>query len=360
MEKTKKILLISMAIALAFMLAGCGACKNSGEKKQAAGLRGDLSEEYYLVNFDSDTEYWFPVFEGFKQAGNLLGVKTFYSGCDEDSTETELFNQILAKNPKGIFISPSDAEALKEQISRAAAMGIAVVTVVSGSPESGRNSCIASDSSSEGQHAARIIGNALGGEGKVMTLRNPGRTGHDIRVDAFIAAIRNEFPGIMVVADSISGQDPDKAYSVVMAVAKMYPDLGAVWTPETCSAIGASRASVELGGGKAGILVMCAGINGKILDMIQTGEIFGAINPDQGMQGFFGMITLFMTAHPELAVPMNGKEQTGQNPVFIPNIDSGHNLVTKENAQYFYAEKYALSLGYSGMPDMLSPGTGGN
>ena len=92
--------------------------------------------------------------------------------------------------------------------------------------------------------------------------------------------------------------------------------------------------------------------------MIQTGDVFGAILPDQGVQGFFGMLTLFMAAHPELIDPMNGKKELGQNPINIPFLDNGLTLITAENAKYFYNDAYVKAMGYSNMQEMLGPGTG--
>ncbi|MDR0600468.1 MAG: substrate-binding domain-containing protein [Treponema sp.] len=307
----------------------------------------------------SGVEYWFPVYEGFKQAGNLLGVKTFYVGTTEydANKEVEVFEQTLAKNPKGIMVHPITAEAFKEPIDRAIAQGVAVVTFAADAPDSKRLGYITSDNVKEGQHAARTMGQALGGKGKVMVSRNPGQTNHDIRIDTFIATIKAEFPGVQVVGEIITNQDPDKAYTGVMTVAQANPDLGGFFSPEASSAMGAAQAAKELaGGGKPNIKVMCCDVNEQILDMLQTGDVFGAINPDQGMQGWFGMLTLFTAAHPELIKPMNGKKEAGQNPTYIPIIDNGLNLVTADNAKYFYVDKYAESLGYSSIQDMLGPG----
>jgi ribose transport system substrate-binding protein len=361
----KEKILAGIALAAMVALTACGG--NSGGATSAApaagevrtvGLHGSPDEEYYQVQFVSGVEYWFPVYEGFKQAGNLLGVKTFYVGTTEydANKEVEVFEQTLAKNPKGIYLSPITAEAFKEPVDRAVAQGVAIVTMASDSPESNRHGYVTSDNVNEGRHAARSIAQAMGGSGKVMTLRNPGQTNHDIRIDTFIATMKAEFPGIQVVADSPTNQDPDKAYSAVMTVAQMHPDLGAVFMPEASSAMGASRAAVELGGGKANIKVMCCDVNEQILDMLQTGDMFGAINPDQGMQGWFGMLVLFTAAHPELLNPMNGKKEMGLNPTYIPYLDNGLTLVTAENAKYFYVDEYAKSLGYSSVQDMLSPG----
>jgi ribose transport system substrate-binding protein len=38
---------------------------------------------------------------------------------------------------------------------------------------------------------------------------------------------------------------------------------------------------------------MNADVNAKILDMIKAGEVFGSINPNQGMQGYMGFMLLF-------------------------------------------------------------------
>ena len=287
-----------------------------------------------------------------------MGVKTFYMGVPEydAARQVDVFEQVLARNPKGIFLSPITAEAFLEPINRAVAQGVAIITFASDSPESNRHGHITSNNVNEGQHAARAIGNALGGRGKVMTLRNPGQTNHDIRIDTFIATIRSEFPNIEVVADMPTNQDPDRAYTAVMTVAQMHPDLGGIFMPEASSAMGASRAAVELGGGRANILVICADVNEQILDMLQTGDMYGAINPDQGLQGFLGMLMLFMAANPEIIDPMNGKKAMGLNPVYIPYVDNGLNLVTAENAEHFYVDVYARSLGYSNIAAMLGPG----
>ena len=339
---------------------GTAAAAGSEAAAPAAGqgLKGSPDESYYLLVFNTGVEYWFPVYATFKEAGNQLGVKTEYVGSTEydANKEVEVFNQILAKNPTGIYLSPITAEAFKAPVDEAVKQGVAVVTFASDSPDSARQGYVTSDNVKEGQHAARAFGEELGGQGKLMVLRNPGQTNHDIRVDTFVATIQEEYPGIEIVGDEPTNQDPDAAYTAVMTTAQKYPDLNGVFMPEASSAIGASRAAVELGGGKAEMKVMCCDVNAQILDMLKTGDVWGAINPDQGMQGYFGMLTLFTVAHPENVNPMNGKKEQGLNPTYIPMIDNGLNIVNADNADYFYVEKYAESLGYSSVEDMLGPG----
>ncbi|HBU13361.1 MAG TPA: transporter [Clostridiales bacterium] len=359
MEKRWKTLALALALSmLAVIFVSCAQEApevTGGEAAGTAGLAGAPEDEYYLITYATGMEYWYPVYAGFKEAGNHLGVKTFYAGSAEQdaAAEVQVFDETLAKNPKGIFLSPITAEAFKEPIDRAVAQGVAVVTFASDSPNSARQGYISSDNESAGQTAARAIGDELGGAGKVMVMRNPGQTNHDIRCNTFIKTIEAEYPGVEIVADEISNQDPDAAYTAVMTVAQRHPDLSAVFSPEVNSGIGSARAAKELGGA---IKCICVGVNAEVLDMIKADEFWMALNPDQGVQGYMGMLMTFMIAEPDLFNPMNSKKAEGTNPTYIPFVDNGLNRITKENADSYYVDQYATSLGYEDIADMLSPG----
>ena len=321
---------------------------------EAKGLYGSADESYYMCVFVSGVEYWFPVYAGFKECGKTLGVQTYYEGTTEYEAQAQLevFDNILAKNPTGIYLSPINAEPFVEPINRAMEQGVVVATFASDSPDSNRPIYITSDNVNEGTFAARQMAADMGGSGKVMTLTNPGQTNHDIRTDTFVAVIQAEFPDIEVVAQEVSKQDPDASYQAVMTVAQMHPDLGGVFMPEANSGMGAARAAVELG---TGLRVLCCDVNETILDMIKTGEIWGAINPNQSEQGYLGMLTLFLAAHPEYTTFMSPDEDMGLSAIQIPFLDNSLNIVQADTADYFYVDKYAESLGYADIEDMLSP-----
>ena len=116
--------------------------------------------------------------------------------------------------------------------------------------------------------------------------------------------------------------------------------------PEANTALGAAQAAVELGGK---IKVLCCDVNGKILDMIKAGQMFGALNPNQGVQGYFGMLMLYLAKHPTMIDPMNDWKRAGYNPMSIPYCDNGLALVTKENADDFYWDKYLKRRGTKGI-----------
>ena len=98
MKKTGIVVLVVLMVSLTASFAF------SAEKKSF--LVGSEDEVYYMVPFVSGVEYWFPVYEMFKQAGQQLGVKTKYLGTPEYDVNKHLavFEQVLARRPAGILI----------------------------------------------------------------------------------------------------------------------------------------------------------------------------------------------------------------------------------------------------------------
>ena len=197
-------------------------------------LQGSENEVYYMVPFVSGVEYWFPVYEMFKQAGQQLGVKTKYLGTPEYDVNKHLavFEQVLARKPAGIFIAPINPDPFIEPINRAYDMGVPVVTFAADSPNSKRVSYITSDNAREAIFAADTLANELGEKGEVAVLENPGQDNHDRRTQGFVARIQSHHPGVKVVARAATMQDPQKAYQAVLTMAQAHPNLGAIFMPE--------------------------------------------------------------------------------------------------------------------------------
>ena len=223
-----------------------------------------------------------------------------------------------------------------------------VVTFAADSPNSKRTSFITSDNEREGAQAADAIAASLNGKGEFAVLENPGQDNHDRRIAAFINRMKTKHPGMKLVGRAASNQDPNKAYQAVQSLAQANPNLGALFMPEANSALGAAQAKVET---KKNIKVMCCDVNAKILDMIKSGDVFGAINPNQGMQGYMGMMMLFLAKNPGLIDPMNDAKRNGTNPMAVPFLDNGLAVVSKANADDFYWDKYLARRGTKGISE---------
>jgi ribose transport system substrate-binding protein len=332
-------------------VAGTGMLGAGGAFAQAAaagGLRGNPADTYVMNVMVSGVEYWFPVYEMMKQLGRTLGVKTRYSGTPEYDVNKQLasFEQELARKPAGILLHPMNPDPFIEPINRAAAMGIPVVTFAADSPNSRRVSFVTSDNEREGSYAADAIAAALGEKGEFAVLENPGQDNHDRRVTAFVNRMKTKHPGLKLVGRAASNQDPNKAYQATLSLAQANPNLGAIFMPEANSALGAAQAKVET---KKNIRVMCCDVNAKILDMIKSGDVFGSVNPNQGVQGYMGMMLLFLAKNAQLIDPMNDAKRSGNNPMAVPFLDNGLSIVSKANADDFYWDKYLARRGTKGI-----------
>ncbi len=296
-------------------------------------------ETYYMNVMMSGIEYWKPVFEMFKQAAEQMGCEAKFTGTPEYDVNRQLatFEQVLARDPAGIFLHPMNPDPFIGPIERARKMGVPVVTFAADSPRSDRVSYITSNNTREGRIAADTVAEALEGTGKYAVLENPGQDNHDRRTAAFIERMEAEYPDMELVSRAASNQDPSKAYNAVLTIGQSHPDLDAVFMPEATSAIGAAQAAKELG---KDIVIMSVDINAKVLDMIKAGEMHAAINPDQGMQGYMGFMLTWLAAHPGLIDPMNDYESKGFNPMRVPYVDNGLSVVTADNADAFYWDKY--------------------
>lgn len=342
---TRKMQLATATVALSILSATSPA---QAETQAPAAFKCKPGETYYMNVMVSGVEYWFPVYEMMKQAAQSMGCKTVYTGTPEYDVNKQLasFEQILAKKPAGILLHPMNPDPFIEPINRAAEMGIPVVTFAADSPNSKRVSFITSDNYQEGKFAADAVAEDMGGKGEYAVLENPGQDNHDRRVIAFVARMEEKWPDMKLVSRAASNTDAVKAYNAVMTMAQAHPKLGAVFMPEATSAMGAAQASKELGGK---IRIFNADVNAKILDMIKQGEIFGAVNPNQGVQGYMGMMLLYMAAHPNMIDPMNDHKRSGYNPMGVPFVDNGFSIVTKENTDDFYWDKYLLKRGTKGI-----------
>lgn len=311
-------------------------------ENQEAQFRCEPGETYYMNVMMSGIEYWKPVYEMFEQAAHQLGCEAAFGGTPEYDVNKQLtsFEQVLVRDPAGILLHPMNPDPFIEPINRAAEQGIPVVTFAADSPNSKRVAYVTSDNNREGSAAADALAKALGGKGSYAVLENPGQDNHDRRVKAFIKRMEDAHPDMELVGRAVTNQDPNKAYQAVSSLAQAHPDLGAIFMPEATSAIGASQAALEA---DQDIKVMSVDVNAKVLDLIKSGDMYGAINPNQGIQGYMGFITLFLAAHPNLIDPMNDYKRSKVNPFSFPLLDNGFSIVTGENADDFRWESYKSS-----------------
>jgi len=198
--KTSKLLVVLLVLCL----VGVAAFAQVQNKK--FNDPKNASQTYYMCTFVMGVEYWDRRFRRFKDCAKQLGVKAVYTGTGEYKLPEQVtaFEQIFAKNPAGIALSPIDDAGFVEPVKAAIAKKIPVVTFASNT-STDKPAFITSDNVKEGQTAARAIAKALGGKGKVMATRNT-QSNHQIRVNTFVETMKKEFPDIQVVAEVLTSR----------------------------------------------------------------------------------------------------------------------------------------------------------
>jgi ribose transport system substrate-binding protein len=339
----KSVLVVLVAVfALATVFSGFA---------QKSVFQGSSKEVYYFVDFVSGVEYWVGVYEGFKLAAAQLGVETAYTGTPEYDLNKELavYNQVVAKNPAGILACPMVPDAFVDPINDAIKKGIPVMTFATDSPASDRFAFITSDNVKEGYAAADALAKALGGKGELAATENPGQLNHEIRIRSFKERIEKNWPNMKVVATFATNQNMDKANTGVRTLLQAHPNVRGIFTPEASSGLGCAQAAFEIS--KGDIKVICSDINESVLDMIQKGDMFGAIQPNVVMQGYMSMMFLYMAKH-QLIDPMNGWKESGKPwGIYLPFVDNGLDVVNKDNAKFFYTKNYLKARNSKGVEE---------
>ncbi len=127
-----------MAVLATTLFAGSAAAETENPFRCKPG------EKYVMNVMVSGVEYWFPVYEMFKQAGQQLGCETAYTGTPEYDVNKQIASFDQGK-PAGILVHPMNSDPFIEPINRAIEQGTAVVTFAADSPNSKRVSYITSD-----------------------------------------------------------------------------------------------------------------------------------------------------------------------------------------------------------------------
>ena len=271
-----------------------------------------------------------PVFqvahEGALAAAKELGegkIEIQWAGpvTSDAAQQAQIIESLIERKVDGIAISVNDADALKDVINKAIDTGIPVVTFDSDAPKSKRISFYGTYNYGSGKTMAELLIKFMGKEGKVALLTGtPGAPNLEERINGFKDYIK-DFPGIKIVDIQACYDDINKGVSQMEAVMQAHPNLKG-WV-----LIGGWPLFTPPPGPLAGkqpgkITVIAFDALPEELEYVRQGYV----------QGLVGQ-KLFGWGYESVRLLKGIKE----GKTFQPVIDSGVDIVTKENV-----EEYAL------------------
>ena len=141
----------------------------------SCGTGHDADEKYFLISTNVKIPYWQAGGAGLFQSALQLKVRSEFSGPDsyDPKAEQAALQEAIRNKATGILISVGDPVLLRDDIDRAIAAGIPVITVDSDAPASKRLFFIGTDNYHAGQIGGQRLAKELNGKGNVVVFTIP-------------------------------------------------------------------------------------------------------------------------------------------------------------------------------------------
>lgn len=217
---------------------------------------GKKEKTYRIMVIPKGTthEHWKAVHAGAAKAAAELGnLEIIWQGPtkeDDRADQIKLVQSAVASNVDGMILAPLDARALVEPVEQAISKNIPVIIFDSALESKKISGYVATNNYNGGVIAAKRLGEALGGKGKIILLRyNVGSASTDEREKGFTDTIAKEFPGITYLSnDQYAGATADSAQQASQnLIARYRGQIDGVFCPNESSTLGMLRVLDTMG-----------------------------------------------------------------------------------------------------------------
>lgn len=241
-KKWRVLVLLVASLAMGVVAVGCGSSDSGSGEKPKVTLE---------LALQSGCAFCLAIQHGAEDAAKANDVDLTVQSPPkpEVDSQVEQLQGVAATKPDVVILEPFDANALVapvKQIVDGGAQAIMVDTDISDT--SLRMSLVTSDNVAGGTAAAKAMGEAVGGKGKVLYVGYlPGATAVDERQHGFDDALKAEFPDISQVEPQYAIDDAAAVAPKVSATLQAVPDLAGIFASTEAAAIGAVNALKSAG-----------------------------------------------------------------------------------------------------------------
>ena len=328
---THRLLVAALLVTLILPLINCG----GGH---------DADEKYYLVADNIQVPYWQTAHAGFSQAAQDLKVRSEFVGPDsfDPKAQQQAFEEVLQRGkPSGILISTADAKLMKDDINKAIAQGIPVLTIDSDAPESQRLFFIGTNNYEAGFNGGQRLAKELHGKGNVVVFTMPEQANLQERLRGYRESVAGTQIKFTRVVD-IKG-DPRIAFDAATEmVGKEKDKIDAFICLEAQA--GKEIATVLSNNGVKNKVVMAMDTDPDTLEWIRRGGIAATISQKPYSMAYFGVMMLDHLYHHKLKnLQVDwAKDSFAPIPAFV---DTGSSLIDKTNVDAFLQAKQSATGG---------------
>ncbi|WP_369777491.1 sugar ABC transporter substrate-binding protein [Streptomyces sp. R33] len=284
-----------LATVLGASLVGCSSTggKRAEERAKAAQAgRPAVSTPRWTFAMvthagDGDT-FWDIVQKGAKEAAAKDNINFVYAHDDQAQQQAQFVQNAIDQKVDGIVVSLAKPEALKDVVAKAVKAGIPVITVNSGSEQSGAYGALTHIGQDE-TIAGEAVGTELTKRGKkkaVCVLHEQGNVGHEQRC----AGAKKTFGGVMENL-YVEGTNMPSVQAAVQAKLQADPSVDAIVTlgaPFAPTAIKAKDAA----GSKAEVDTF--DLNASVARDLKSGALGFAVDQQPYLQGYEAIDLLWL------------------------------------------------------------------
>ena len=314
--------------------AGLGLASGMGLPQFSKGaLAAGHGMEYVFLSVVTQVPFWVDHRKAMEDAGELLGVKTSFTGpLDFDTAaQARQLDELIARRPAGILIFPGDPAAMAPGIDRAVEAGIPVACCTGDVTGSKRSSFLGINGFDAGKVGGEMLAQAIGGKGKVILGTFPAPSVLE-RVEGYKATFAEKYPDIEVVDVVNDKADPSYAPTAYLQAIQANPDIVGIGGTDGDSGKGAAIAVNEAG--RAGdIKIVAMDRNDDMLPHIEDGTIHGAVAQKSYLEAFLAVHMLHWQNTDGLKVVPDWKA-AAINPL-PERVETGVMPITRENVNQF-------------------------
>ena len=214
--------------------------------------------------------------EGAQKKADELGLTiNFQDASDDSATQANQLANAAATGAGAVIVNPTDSDAMAPAVKQLTDAKIPVVAVDRAVNNANVASYIASDNETGGKQAAKVLSDAINGEGEILVLQ--GKTGSSAsreRGQGFDEGLKDS-PNIKVVAKQTAEFERVKGLDVTTNLLQAHPNVKAIFAENDEMALGA----IEALGDKAGKDVIVVGFDGveDALKAIKEGTMYASI-----------------------------------------------------------------------------------
>jgi len=308
------------------------------------GTGHEAEEKYFLVASNIQVPYWQTAGAGFSQAAKDLKVRAEFVGPDtfDPKAQQQAFQKVVTQKPTGILVSSADPQLMKEDIDKAIAAGIAVVTMDSDAPTSKRLFFIGTNNYQAGVTGGQRLAKELHGKGNVVVFTMPEQANLQERLRGYRDALEST-PQVKIVRVVDIKGDPRIAFdSATEIIGKERDKVDGFVCLEAQG--GKEVATVLSNNEIKNKVVMAMDTDTDTLEWVRRGVIAATISQKPYTMAYVGVMMLDHLYHHKLtSLDVDwSKDSFAPIPAFV---DTGSSLMDKNNLEAFLQAKKSATSG---------------